>query len=94
MHELSAFVRRHQIGLAKQIEVIGDARQAHDKVFADFAHGQVPPAQQFEDAAAGRIVQGAKKLGHGYLDDCLIIKLIKRKLLGNPARYAHGNVVR
>lgn len=64
MDELPALFRNDQVGLAEQIEVIGNAGQAHDKMFADFAHGQVALPEQFEDAAAGRVVEGAEKLGH------------------------------
>jgi len=62
MDELSALLRNNQVGLAQQIEVIGNTGQAHDKVPANFAHGQLPLPQQFQDAAAGRVVEGAEKL--------------------------------
>jgi peptidyl-tRNA hydrolase len=64
MDELAALVRDDKVGLAQQVEVIGDAGQAHGKVAADFAHGQVAVAEQFEDAAAGGVIEGAEELGH------------------------------
>ena len=64
MDELSALFRNDQVGLAEQIEVIGNAGEAHDKMPADFAHGQVAFPQQFEDAAARRVVESAEELGH------------------------------
>ncbi len=64
MDELPALLRDDEVGLAEQIEVVGDAGQAHDKVPADFADGQVPLPEQFQHAAAGRVVEGAEELGH------------------------------
>lgn len=64
MYELPAFLRNDQVGLAQQIEVIGNAGQAHDKMPPDFAHSQVPFPQQFQNAATGRVIEGAEKLGH------------------------------
>ena len=64
MDELAALFRDDEVGLAKQIEVIGDAGQAHDKMAADLADGEIALPQQFEDAATGGIVEGAEKLGH------------------------------
>jgi hypothetical protein len=64
MHELAALFRNDQVGLAQQIEVIGNARKAHDKVLADFAHAQFSFPKEFQNAAASRVIEGAKKLGH------------------------------
>jgi hypothetical protein len=64
MHELSAFFRNDQVGLTEQIEMVGNTGQAHDKMPADFAHGQIPLPEQFQDAAARRVIEGAEKLGH------------------------------
>jgi hypothetical protein len=64
MDELSAFFGNDEVGLAQQIEVIGNAGEAHDKVPADFAHAQFPLPEELEDAAAGGVVEGAEKLGH------------------------------
>jgi hypothetical protein len=64
MYELAALFRNDQIGLAQQIEVIGNARKAHDKVLADFTHGQFPLPQKFKNAAARRVIEGAEKLCH------------------------------
>jgi len=44
--------------------MIGNAGQAHDKMPANLAHGQLPFPQQFQDAAARWVIEGAKKLGH------------------------------
>ena len=64
MDELSALLRNDQVGLTQQIEMVGNAGQAHDKMPADFANGQVPLPQQFQNAAARRVVEGAEELGH------------------------------
>jgi hypothetical protein len=64
MHELSAFLRNDQIGLTQQIKVIGNTGQAHDEMPADFAHGQFPLPQQFQNAAARRVIEGAEKFSH------------------------------
>ena len=64
MDELSALLRNDEIGLAQQIEVIRNAGEAHDKVPADFAHAQFPLPEQFEDATAGRVIEGPEELGH------------------------------
>lgn len=64
MHELTALFRDDQIGLAQQIEMVGNARQAHDKVLADFAHIKLSVAQQFENTASRGIIERAEKLGH------------------------------
>jgi hypothetical protein len=64
MDVLASLFRNDQIGLAQQIEVVGNARKAHDKVLADFAHAQFSFPQEFQNAAACRVIQGAEKLGH------------------------------
>ena len=64
MHELSAFFRNDQVGLTEQIEMVGNTGQAHDKMPAAFAHGQIALPQQFQDAAARWVIEGSEKLGH------------------------------
>lgn len=64
MHELSALLRNDEVGLAQQIEVIGNTGQAHDKVSANLAHGQIPLPQQFQNVSARWVIEGAEKLGH------------------------------
>ncbi len=62
MHELPSLFRDHQVRLAQQIKVIGNTRQTHDKVPADFAHRQLPFPQQLQNAPSRRIIQRPEKL--------------------------------
>jgi hypothetical protein len=64
MDELAALFGNDEAGLAEQIEVIGNAGEAHDKVPADFAHAEFPLAEEFEDAATGGVIEGPEELGH------------------------------
>ena len=64
MDELSTLLGNDEVGLAKQIEVIGNAGEAHDKVPADFAHAQFPLPEKLEDAATGGVIKGPEELGH------------------------------
>ncbi len=64
MHVLAALLGQDQAGLPQQIEMVGDAGQAHGKMLADLRDRQVALAQQLEDAAAGGVIQRAEQLGH------------------------------
>ena len=64
MDELAALFGNDEVGLTEQIEVIGNAGEAHDEVPTDFAHAQFPLPEELEDATAGGVVQGPEKLGH------------------------------
>jgi len=76
--EMPLFFRNNQVGLAEQVEMIGDARQTDGKMAADFAYGEIAFSEQFQDATAGRIIEGAKKLLHRYLNNYLNIEIGKK----------------
>jgi hypothetical protein len=61
---LAILFREDETGLAEEIEVIGNARETDAEVAGDLADGEVALAQQFEDAAADRIIQRAEEPGH------------------------------
>ncbi len=61
---LAVFFRDDEVGLAQEIEMVGDAREADVEVAGDLADGEVAFAQELEDAAADGVVQSPEKARH------------------------------